>query len=169
MSCSNIPELFPVEYLGRQCVPLTVSSSPRLPHEVPHPFHPWRCDVYRLELNTPRLQNRTDRLLLRGYLLTETLCRHFENMRLFTFALPELPLMNTLMAMFKTKLLFSISAVSVLCPQSSLPPSRLSQVLQMLTGRIRKADPDSGDDTMTRCRGQCTSLSSETSLHQGCS
>lgn len=164
MSCSYIPELFPIEYLGRQCVPLSLSSSPCLPHEVPHALHPWRCDVYRLELNTPRLQNRTDRLLLGGYLLTETLCRHFENMRLFTFALPELPLMNTLMAMFKTKLLFSISAVSVLCPPSFKTVSGITNVDTAGTGRIRKADPDSGDDTMTRCRGRCTSLSSETSL-----
>ena len=68
MSCQHIPELFSVKYLGRQSVPLAVSPPPLPPHEVPHLLHPGGRNVYRLKLNAPRLQNRTDRLLLGGYL-----------------------------------------------------------------------------------------------------
>ena len=73
LSCHYIPELFPVKYLGRQCVSLTLPPPPHPPHEVPHTLHPRRCDVYRLKLNVPRFQNRTDRLLLGGY-LEEAFC-----------------------------------------------------------------------------------------------
>ena len=123
MSCQHIPELFSVKYLRRESVSLAVSPSSLPPHEVPHLLHPGGRYVYRLKFNAPCLQNRAYRLLLAGYLWTKIslkrCCRGHKE-RHFTFALPELPLMNTLMAMFRQRTIFFISVVSVLCPPLSL-------------------------------------------------
>ena len=159
MSCQHIPELFSVKYLRRESVSLAVSPSSLPPHEVPHLLHPGGRNVYRLKLNAPCLQNRAYRLLLAGYLWTKIslkcCCRNHKE-RHFTFALPELPLMNTLMAMFSRDNFLYLYCICLV--YSSLPPQRLSRkVLQMLTltgpghsERIRKADSGFrlGDDTM---------------------
>ena len=161
MSCQHIPELFSVKYLRRESVPLAVSPSSLLPHEVPHLLHPGGRNVYCLKLNAPCLQNRAYRLLLGGYLWTKIslnrCCRDHKE-RHFTFAFPELPLMNTLMAMFKQ----SYCSLSLLYLSCVFPPSYEtgadSGITNVDTDRGRGshkgwADPESGsrlgDDTMT--------------------